>query len=1684
MKTKGRIFLLTATVALFLNGAVLAQEIPSITGGTSDGEIGEGTQTLVPAPVEQWHPAARFYGFQGIDRIATETDGCGESYLYAIGYHQGDLVEYLMQFGGAYRYLILRGKADRPGPLELDIYVDGQYQATVELDNDDNLNQEVVVEIPRIAFGTHAVAVELAVDEYVPGGGADQDLNLYLEGLMASSSGLGRTIKILSDGTWKAFDREVPGWHDANFDDTSWRNAYAPYPNQTPPGYWICGTRAEMIWDYPGPGTPDGFDGPTDAWFRKTFNIAVDPSAIESAQAVVAVDDDFELFVNGILAEPRDWDGTLRGAPYTYDIKGKLRKGKNVLAVHGRDSYGLNEWFLLDATIKHRPLDLRLNLRVEDAPVGFAVHKLAGDLAAPAQQAFVDFQARLISSVTLGPIPVVLTVPDDLFGAPVNGWVKSSPGAAPSPIEVEDLGDGRYQIAVDPTLYPRHEVHLVWRFQIPNNVEPRRDIHVLAEIDLEEAKTFSSATLHLLQPGEVQAIMVANRTLLYRHYDEAEVTRLLSGMFIEAQGQPLSSSPVSVIYYADRYDARIENWDNTNIDYTDETTANEVANLIDALIEDWWEDSVRYVEVPIPIIHRTIPLPVAFATYLLIVGDDNTIPFYRYNDPSGDERTWWRPSWDSNLNPAVHATDENYILTDTPYADLGGNDWQTGDIELSVGRLLGVTAANMFSLLVQGVEPNNGRRGGVVMAGVDGWELGLEPDDGRADEIADLHDVPALFRNRGFAVRNDDIPNSEVRTIDVMAPYEGGEDPWNNAFVAAANHASGMDLFFIGGHDQPDHAEIPGDDFSPDDTPARYTRFRTDHPIVMITGCHGGLPVPDIDVPQIPAGGVDGNMVYDTIHEGARAYIGATGFSYGSPHNLHECTWGERLIQQFFAVFLSSAGPSSIPIGQAFSQAKRDYVFGIHSAWSTPTEADALDRKTVTEFNLYGVPWATLTYPGIATPFATTKSLTGERSEPAAFTTLLNPVFAEGDALYTREFDLDIESYTVGKETRGGTVYDLFSVPGGDISVAPQTPILPFVKSFTLPLPYGAALTEVEIIEVSSQNIGTFNIPIAVVKPWSQGGLTYTTETTIAALFPADKDLVQFQQTGDGLLFTVFPIQHNPTTNETHFHKSFKVRVTYEAPLIIGIRDFATDKPQYFPGEPIETRALIDNVGDVDLTVGVTVVVKDAVGNPVGPSPYPLAIEVPAGETYELSLPCGGDLLHGAYTAELSLLSGGEIVAVASARFAVVGIEISELSTPVGLKVGQTGAFEVTVANHDSVEFLGQVLLSIQDLGDGLLQDLPPMDVVIGAQASITVSFSWAGTSAGVFNAIASVNVGDVTYASRVRQFEVRSLTGGEPKGAFGSGSQTDEVTEPNTWRWAEDFYGFDGIDEIKWMKDGSGQWHNYVIGWHQDDLVEYLIKFGGEYSRLILRGLADRPGPVQVAVYVDGQYMATAEWHRNNNRNQDASVDIPGIPYGTHAIAVRFVNDYYNPGSTWDPDRDRNLHLDGLLVTQSPEEIPSLTGGEPKGSLGDGHQTEDVTEPGNWRWSRYYYGLKGIDEIKWMKDACGANHNYVVGWHQNDLAEYLMKFGGIYDRLTLRGIADRPGPVRLEIFVDGRYKATAEWNKNNNCNQDVSVEISGIPYGTHAVAVKFVNDHYNPGSAWDPNRDRNMFLDGLRVSE
>jgi len=969
-------------------------------------------------------------------------------------------------------------------------------------------------------------------------------------------------------------------------------------------------------------------------------------------------------------------------------------------------------------------VEIHSSLRLEEASEGVVVNKLIGDSSGKTAYTYVDVVAYVwtYDAGAAANAHVILTVPDNKLNAPVSTWTRNTYGAALTAAASTYLGGGQYRVTTSlvktcPWWFCSYHKQVVWRFRIPNSLTAQT-------LNLQSRVTHpgywvlnstSAANLRLVTTSE--ALIVTNRTQLYENHSAWEATSLLAQVYNVAQGSPYNDQPLGVVYNADLYDADIATWDNTAVNYTSETTANAVADEVDDLIEDWVEDgtwtwSYHYW------FSTTVSIDL-YPYYLLLVGDDDVLPFYRYNDPSNDEGinkiSWCAHGWctDSDTNPAIHATDEDYFFTDNPYADLwGGTDWRTGDLELAAGRLVGETAGDMRILLNSSLATDGGTWR-AVMASVDGWELGYNNPSCPGSAIADVLNVPARLNARGFNVLND-IEASP--SVDVLSASPNAAT-WINQFRAAAN--GGMDLFFIGGHNHYSYAGIYGDDFSPDDTCAGagcdYNRFDNDHPLAFIVGCHGGLTVPDIDVP----GGADDDMVYDLAQEGARAYIGATGFSYGSPGSLCHATWGERLLQHFFDVFLPS-GTQSASIGGALRAAKDTYVFGFGGN-------DGLDRKTVTEFTLYGIPWQRLDYPGgLQQAVANQPAAVG--GQPSAISIHAGNAVQSDTYRYTRTVTVDIASYDVSQVMTDSITYDILTIAGGGMALAPETPLLPYVKGYTLTLPISATVQSASLISATCMDVMPpgYEIPIIVAQPWTEGGTSYTTTTTLDDYYPANADRLQWQPQSHKMLFTLFPIQHNPTSNATRFCSQMVIEVVYDAPVVLDVSNVQPIAASFAPGAPISVTALLANVGDDLLTITSTLEVADAEGTPVGwadGGPFAIA---PDGEE---SIEAGWDGLldEGVYSLRLTLWSEGQLMGGATASVDVVGGALIALEVPtVTVALGDTATFRVHFSNYlaETVTVTAHLLVFDAD-GVPISPTLATQTMAVAGNGSAVFTFLW-----------------------------------------------------------------------------------------------------------------------------------------------------------------------------------------------------------------------------------------------------------------------------------------------------------------------------------------------------------------------
>ncbi|HPB31756.1 MAG TPA: hypothetical protein PLB62_09910, partial [Candidatus Sumerlaeota bacterium] len=568
--------------------------------------------------------------------------------------------------------------------------------------------------------------------------------------------------------------------------------------------------------------------------------------------------------------------------------------------------------------------------------------------------------------------------------------------------------------------------------------------------------------------------------------------------------------------------------------------------------------------------------------------------------------------------------------------------WQEGNVDLKVGRIIGDSAADMLQLYLAGLNVL-GSTGNAVMASVDGWELGFEPDDGRAGEIPDLISVPGFLSSKGYQVRNDyEYP----RTVDALDSYPAN---WATSFQSAAN--AGMDLFFIGGHNGYTGASLPYDGFDPADIPSKYYRFDDDLPIVMIVGCHGGLPVPDIGS---WGGGSGISMVYNVIHNGARAYYGASGYSYGSPGSLHHCLWAELLLQYNF-YYLISGFYQSKTLGYALQMGRINFPFGIGSNVG-------LDRKTVTEFNLFGIPWQRMEYPGTSRGGSRDDEQRDfEKAMPA-------PLKAERDLMLKPRKVVKLaqdtyqQSFTVKTSSWADKEFEKFQIieiPGGEQQLVPDTPVLPAITKHSIALPPDGEILSLQASGVTTDTLGEFNIPTVRIGAWTESGITYTDETDMDYFYPPQ---LAYSREGslNNHLITVFPVGHNPKTNETVLHPDFQVTVTYKAPVPFGILDFKADQAVLAPGQSPSFSAGIFNMGDSGVTLAGTLSLTHDDGG-VGFSTTTLSIPLVPGSVFNLqSSPAGFPEVDN-YRAILSLNDGMGNIVTAETPFSVISAGVMNL---------------------------------------------------------------------------------------------------------------------------------------------------------------------------------------------------------------------------------------------------------------------------------------------------------------------------------------------------------------------------------------------------------------------------------------
>jgi hypothetical protein len=317
--------------------------------------------------------------------------------------------------------------------------------------------------------------------------------------------------------------------------------------------------------------------------------------------------------------------------------------------------------------------------------------------------------------------------------------------------------------------------------------------------------------------------------------------------------------------------------------------------------------------------------------YIVLVGDDSVIPFFRYPDQAllGPERNYVPPVKD--LTPSQASLQLDYVLGQDAYGSKCSFSLKVSELplpDLAVGRLV-ETPAEVTGM----IDAYLATPGGVVPTPTSSLVTGY-------DFLADDAQAVAYEFTQGLRTSPDRLicPGTSAPSLC-----------WSADDLRQALFSKRHDLIFLAGH------------FSASDAlAADYTThmlatelggssidFRNS--ILFSAGCHSGYNIVMADgIPQVT---LEPDWVRACAQKQATLVAG-TGYQYGDTDFIE---YSERFYLEFAQQLRTGAG--AVSIGQALINAKHVYLA------STP-EMRGIHAKSYLEPALFGLPMLSINMPG------------------------------------------------------------------------------------------------------------------------------------------------------------------------------------------------------------------------------------------------------------------------------------------------------------------------------------------------------------------------------------------------------------------------------------------------------------------------------------------------------------------------------------------------------------------------------------------------------------------------------------------------------------------------------------------------------------------------------------------------
>ena len=402
--------------------------------------------------------------------------------------------------------------------------------------------------------------------------------------------------------------------------------------------------------------------------------------------------------------------------------------------------------------------------------------------------------------------------------------------------------------------------------------------------------------------------------------------------------------------------------------------------------------------------------------YVVIVGGDSVVPFFRYPDETllGQESGYVPPVGDTTASEASLQLD--YVLGQDAYGasdqiSLRSTSFPVPD--LAVGRL--VETASEASGMLDAYTAANGS---------------VTPHSSLVTGYDFLADDANSVR--------DDLAAGTAQTPDTLiAPNNiSPQDPasWTATQLKTALLGSRHDLVFLAGHFSANSALAADFSTSLLTTDVASSTADFTNSLVFSAGCHSGYNIVDSDA--VP--GVTQPLDWAQTFARKRAtLVAGTGYQYGDTDFIE---YSERIYANFAKQLRT--GPGIVPVGAALVRAKQQYLA------STP-DIRGLHEKALLEATLFGLPMLGVNMPGTRLPAPGAGSVVNALTP---FTT--NP----GATLGLSSFDLTVTPSLTPVQVlltnlAGGTLTATYFRGAAGVVTNPAEPALPLESRDVTPPP-------------------------------------------------------------------------------------------------------------------------------------------------------------------------------------------------------------------------------------------------------------------------------------------------------------------------------------------------------------------------------------------------------------------------------------------------------------------------------------------------------------------------------------------------------------------------------------------------------------------------------------------------------